>query len=201
MRCCASSSAAPASAPAGSSSRCRPRRARSRATAGSRPSASRRRARRWPAPSWASPSGPATGDGAPTRGFILTGPRRGPFEVARSDDFDVTDLAFLPTGELLLLERHFSLLRGVSAPDPPRRGGRDPPGRPRRRPGDLRERARAPDRQHGRALRPPRGRRDRRDDDLRRQLFSAAADLAARIRPRRIASEAVRSPPAAARAG
>jgi len=51
----------------------------------------------------------------PTLGFILTGPRRGSFEVARSGDYDVTDLAFLPNGDLLLLERRFSLLRGPAA--------------------------------------------------------------------------------------
>jgi hypothetical protein len=52
---------------------------------------------------------------APTRGFILTGPRRGAFDVARSGDFDVTDLAFLPGGEMLLLERRASFLRGPGA--------------------------------------------------------------------------------------
>lgn len=53
----------------------------------------------------------ATGsDGASTRGFILTGPRRGVFEVVRSGGYDVTDLAFLPDGNVLLLERRFSLL-------------------------------------------------------------------------------------------
>jgi hypothetical protein len=55
------------------------------------------------------------GPDAPTRGFILTGPKRGLFEVARSEEYDVTDLAFLPGGEMLLLERRFSLLRGVAA--------------------------------------------------------------------------------------
>jgi hypothetical protein len=55
------------------------------------------------------------GSDAPTRGWILTGPRKGPFEVARSDDFDITDLAFLPSGEMLLLERRFSLLAGVAS--------------------------------------------------------------------------------------
>jgi hypothetical protein len=57
----------------------------------------------------------ASGENTPTIGYILTGSRRGSFQVARSDDFDVTDLAFLPNGEVLLLERHFSLLRGVGA--------------------------------------------------------------------------------------
>jgi len=48
------------------------------------------------------------------RGFILTGPRRGSFEVVRSDGYDVTDLAFLPHGDMLLLERRFALLGGLS---------------------------------------------------------------------------------------
>jgi hypothetical protein len=51
----------------------------------------------------------------PTRGFVLSGPRRGAFEVARSGGFDLTDLAFLPSGEMLLLERRVSLLRGFGA--------------------------------------------------------------------------------------
>lgn len=55
------------------------------------------------------------GDGEPTRGFILTGPRAGVFEVARAGPFDVTDLAFLPTGEMLLLERRYSLFGGIGA--------------------------------------------------------------------------------------
>ena len=54
------------------------------------------------------------GETAPTTGFILTGPRQGTFQVARSDDFDITDLAFLPDGEMLLLERRFSYLRGLA---------------------------------------------------------------------------------------
>jgi hypothetical protein len=52
---------------------------------------------------------------APTRGFILTGARQGAFDVARSGEYDVTDLAFLPSGEMLLLERRYSLLRGPGA--------------------------------------------------------------------------------------
>jgi hypothetical protein len=51
---------------------------------------------------------------APTRGFILTGPRQGAFDILRSDEFEATDLAFLPSGEMLLLERRFSVLRGVA---------------------------------------------------------------------------------------
>jgi hypothetical protein len=47
------------------------------------------------------------------KGFILTGPRRGSFDVVRSSSYDVTDLAFLPDGDLLLLERRFALLGGL----------------------------------------------------------------------------------------
>ncbi|WP_439529492.1 esterase-like activity of phytase family protein [Pannonibacter sp.] len=42
-------------------------------------------------------------------GFILGGPRAGSFEIVRSDDYDATDAAFLPGGDLLLLERRFNL--------------------------------------------------------------------------------------------
>ena len=45
---------------------------------------------------------------------ILEGPERGLFFVARSDGFDVTDGVFLPDGDLLLLERRFSLATGVA---------------------------------------------------------------------------------------
>ncbi|TYR34939.1 hypothetical protein FY036_03730 [Mesorhizobium microcysteis] len=45
---------------------------------------------------------------------ILEGPERGLFKVVRSDDFDVTDGVFLPDGDLLLLERRFSLAQGVA---------------------------------------------------------------------------------------
>jgi len=46
------------------------------------------------------------------KGFILTGSRQGTFEVMGRDGYDVTDLAFLDTGDALLLERRFSLLGG-----------------------------------------------------------------------------------------
>lgn len=55
------------------------------------------------------------GTDAPTRGFVLSGSRQGAFDVARSGGFDVTDLAFLPSGEMLLLERRVSLLSGFGA--------------------------------------------------------------------------------------
>lgn len=44
---------------------------------------------------------------------VLEGPRRGIFTVARSGEFDVTDGAFLPNGDLLLLERKFAMATGV----------------------------------------------------------------------------------------
>ena len=54
------------------------------------------------------------GGDAPTQGFILTGPRRGSFDVVRSGAYDISDLAFLPNGDVLLLERRFSLFGGFS---------------------------------------------------------------------------------------
>ncbi|UUP17172.1 esterase-like activity of phytase family protein [Nitratireductor thuwali] len=45
---------------------------------------------------------------------VLDGPRKGVFTVVRSDDFDITDGAFLPDGDLLLLERRFSMAAGVA---------------------------------------------------------------------------------------
>ncbi|PWJ84834.1 hypothetical protein C7441_104101 [Pseudaminobacter salicylatoxidans] len=44
---------------------------------------------------------------------VLSGPEKGVFTVVRHDDFDITDGAFLPNGDLLLLERSFSVLSGV----------------------------------------------------------------------------------------
>ncbi len=54
------------------------------------------------------------GEDAPTEGYVVTGPRRGAFRVARSHAYDVTDLAFLPDGAVLLLERRFSWLSGIA---------------------------------------------------------------------------------------
>lgn len=48
------------------------------------------------------------------RGWILDGPRRGAFSLIRSDAFDVTDAAFLPSGDLLVLERSASFLTGFA---------------------------------------------------------------------------------------
>ena len=44
---------------------------------------------------------------------VLDGPRKGVFTVRRDGDFDITDGAFLPGGDLLLLERSFSIATGV----------------------------------------------------------------------------------------
>jgi len=46
------------------------------------------------------------------RGWILGGPRAGTFALVRSDDFDVTDAAFLAGGDLLVLERRYALFAG-----------------------------------------------------------------------------------------
>ncbi|PZU91027.1 MAG: twin-arginine translocation pathway signal [Chelatococcus sp.] len=53
------------------------------------------------------------GDDEPTLGFILSGRQQGTFKVRRHDDYDITDLAFLPGGDMLLLERWYSPFRGV----------------------------------------------------------------------------------------
>jgi hypothetical protein len=45
---------------------------------------------------------------------ILEGPEKGVFSVKRSGEFDITDGAFLPNGDLLLLERSFSYADGVA---------------------------------------------------------------------------------------
>ncbi len=46
-------------------------------------------------------------------GAVLDGPRKGIFTVKRNGNFDITDGAFLPDGDLLLLERSFSMADGV----------------------------------------------------------------------------------------
>jgi hypothetical protein len=47
------------------------------------------------------------------KGFLLAGRQHETFTIKRSDDFDITDAAATPAGDLLILERSFSLLRGV----------------------------------------------------------------------------------------
>ncbi|AYD02747.1 hypothetical protein NCHU2750_33620 [Neorhizobium sp. NCHU2750] len=44
---------------------------------------------------------------------IIDGPMRGEFSVVRHDPYDATDGAFLPNGDMLLLERRFSLFGGL----------------------------------------------------------------------------------------
>ncbi len=52
----------------------------------------------------------------PTDGFVMRkdGSDAFRFRLARSDGFDITDLDFLPNGDLIVLERYFSPLRGVA---------------------------------------------------------------------------------------
>jgi len=45
--------------------------------------------------------------------FLIGGPNPGQFTVRRTLDFDVSDCALLPSGDLLLLERKFSFVSGI----------------------------------------------------------------------------------------
>jgi hypothetical protein len=45
--------------------------------------------------------------------FLIGGPSPGQFTVARTGKYDISDAVLLPSGDLLLLERKFSLLEGV----------------------------------------------------------------------------------------
>jgi hypothetical protein len=45
---------------------------------------------------------------------IIEGPDKGIFTVKRNGEFDITDGVFLPSGDLLLLERSYSMARGVA---------------------------------------------------------------------------------------
>src|SRR6516225_10977547 len=112
------------------------------------------------------------------KAFLIGGPTPGEFAVKRCNDFDISDCTVLTSGDLLLLERRFSLLRGgfamrlrrapagapvfpaawrlrhAATPDRPcrhqaRRGGR--------RPDPALCRHGLPDRQHGGAFHPPHG--------------------------------------------
>ena len=46
--------------------------------------------------------------------FLIGGPTPGGFAVRRTDSFDISDCALLPSGDLLLLERRFSWASGAS---------------------------------------------------------------------------------------
>jgi hypothetical protein len=45
--------------------------------------------------------------------FLVGGATPGQFSVRRTNDFDISDATLLPSGHLLVLERKFSLLKGV----------------------------------------------------------------------------------------
>jgi hypothetical protein len=53
------------------------------------------------------------GEDGPASGFLVGGTRPGRFAVRRSGDYDITDVAVLPDGDLVLLERRFSIFRGI----------------------------------------------------------------------------------------
>jgi len=48
------------------------------------------------------------------KSFLIGGPTPGMFSVKRSDGYDISDAALLPCGDVLILERQYSLERGVS---------------------------------------------------------------------------------------
>lgn len=57
---------------------------------------------------------PPTAENENIPGWLLGGAQPGRFSVRRKNDFDVTDLGFLPGGDLIILERHYSLLWGAA---------------------------------------------------------------------------------------
>lgn len=48
-----------------------------------------------------------------TIGFLIGGKTPGAFAVRRTENYDISDAALLPTGDLMILERKFSWLEGV----------------------------------------------------------------------------------------
>jgi hypothetical protein len=48
------------------------------------------------------------------KAFLLGGAAPGEFTVKRRDDFDISDCAILPSGDVLLLERRFTWLSGIA---------------------------------------------------------------------------------------
>ncbi len=46
-------------------------------------------------------------------GLLIGGPHPGRFSVKRDGDYDATDAAFLPDGDMVLLERRFNLRHGI----------------------------------------------------------------------------------------
>jgi len=45
--------------------------------------------------------------------FLIGGEKPGSFSIRRTDDYDISDAVLVPGGDLLLLERKFSLVTGV----------------------------------------------------------------------------------------
>jgi hypothetical protein len=45
--------------------------------------------------------------------FLVNGPSPGQFSIRRTEDFDISDAVLLASGDLLVLERKFSLLSGI----------------------------------------------------------------------------------------
>ena len=70
--------------------------------------------------------------------FLVGGPTPGQFSVRRTENFDVSDAVLLPSGDLLVLERKFSLVCRRRHPHPPDRAEIDRARRPGRRSFDLR---------------------------------------------------------------
>jgi hypothetical protein len=48
------------------------------------------------------------------KSFLIGGPTPGMFAVKRTDGYDISDAAILPNGDILILERQYSLQRGVT---------------------------------------------------------------------------------------
>jgi hypothetical protein len=48
------------------------------------------------------------------RSFLIGGPTPGAFTIRRSHDFDISDAALLPNGDVLILERKFFLFSGIT---------------------------------------------------------------------------------------
>ena len=48
-----------------------------------------------------------------TLGFLIGGPSPGQFSVVRTKDYDISDAMLLTSGDLLILERKFSIMKGV----------------------------------------------------------------------------------------
>ncbi len=48
------------------------------------------------------------------RAFLIGGPTPGSFSVKRTEEFDISDAAILPDGDILILERKFFLFQGIT---------------------------------------------------------------------------------------